>query len=171
MSTSTAPLSVTARGGGGAARILVAGALVGIFDILYAWLTWSVVLGRATAMQIPQSVAAGLLGRAAFRGGATTAALGLVLHFGIAYSWTGAYAVAVRRRAALRHAVRERRGAVAVGLLYGVIIWLVMTLIVMRVSRATPTPVLSWVYLISTVQHALLVGLPIVLIVRDGDRR
>jgi predicted ABC-type sugar transport system permease subunit len=76
---------------------VVAGGLVaGTLDIVYACLFWA--LKRdVPAQQILQSVAAGLLGKASFEGGAATAALGLALHFLIALSMSAVYYLVSRR--------------------------------------------------------------------------
>jgi len=59
----------------------------------------------------------------------------------------------------------------AAGLLLGVLIWLVMDLIVLPLSRARPTPVLSGRFVLNLVAHAVLVGLPIALLIRGSPRR
>jgi hypothetical protein len=59
--------------------VLLGGLVAGALDISYAWAFWALKAG-VPAMRIFQSVAKGLLGPASYRGGATTAALGLLLH-------------------------------------------------------------------------------------------
>src|SRR5689334_4296392 len=78
-----------------AAAILWGGLMCAVFDIAYAFLFF----GRlgARPMRILQSVSSGLLGTAAFRGGAKTAALGLLLHFVISFSAATIYYLASRR--------------------------------------------------------------------------
>ena len=68
-----------------AKAILIGGSIAGACDILYAIIySW---LARGTPpVKILQSVASGLLGKAAFEGGWLTAELGLFLHFFIAIS-------------------------------------------------------------------------------------
>src|SRR5438067_187466 len=75
------------------ARILAAGATVGVLDGLFATTWFAAVLRIASPGQVWQGVAGALLGREARQGGATTVAIGLVMHFGVAYGWTIAYAV------------------------------------------------------------------------------
>ena len=57
---------------------LVGGMVAGAIDISYAILAS---LPKAPPLRVMQAVASGLLGRAAFDGGATTGVLGLALHF------------------------------------------------------------------------------------------
>ena len=63
--------------------VLTGGVLAGALDITYACLFWRIKAGLP-ASRIFQSVAAGLLGTASFKGGTATAWLGLGLHFFIA---------------------------------------------------------------------------------------
>lgn len=74
--------------------IIVGGVLAGACDMGYALIYFSGVRG-APAIVIPQSIAAGLLGEAAFAGGAATAALGVALHWFIALTWWTGLAVHV----------------------------------------------------------------------------
>lgn len=163
---STASVSLAGRDRGDAARLFVAGTLVAVLDIGYAALLWVVVLKVLTPVQLLQSIAAGVLGKATYAGGLATAALGAVLHFTIAYGWTAVYLVAYRTSPALRRLVRANQGAVKVGLGFGILVWLVMDLVVLPLSRANPTPVLSGRFALNLVAHAVLVGLPIVWLVR-----
>ena len=60
--------------------ILVGGLIAGALDITYAFILWWL-RAQVTPMQILQSVATGLLGKASYDGGAGTAILGAFLHF------------------------------------------------------------------------------------------
>jgi len=74
-------------------RALVHGTLtVGILDILDAFIFFG--LRGVTPVRILQSIASGVLGRAAYQGGTRTAALGLALHFGISFGVVAAYLIA-----------------------------------------------------------------------------
>ena len=63
--------------------ILLGGLCVGLFDILDAIIFFGIRRGMSPG-HVFQSVARGLLGPEAFTGGATTIALGALLHFSIA---------------------------------------------------------------------------------------
>lgn len=139
--------------------VLCGGLVAGTLDITYAWAFWALKAG-VPAQRIFQSVAAGLLGRASYEGGAATAALGLSLHYFIATTMSVAYYVVARRWAALR----ER--PVVYGAAYGLILYGVMNYIVVPLSaagRGSQDPL--WVTL-SIVVHVLLIGVPIALFVR-----
>src|SRR5262245_40203943 len=78
------------------ACVLAGGLVAGTLDIIYACVFWALKV-KVPARRIFQSVARGLLGKAAFEGGAATAALGLSLHFFIATSMSLAYYLAALR--------------------------------------------------------------------------
>ena len=136
------------------------GLACGVFDITQACVGYGI-QNHLPPQRIFQSVASGLLGAKAFQGGAKTAALGLALHFFIAFSWAAGYYVAGRQIAFLT----ER--PVIAGLLYGEFVWLVMTLVVLPLSavhrwppRFDPASVIT-----GPIGHTVLVGLPIALAV------
>ena len=136
-----------------AARAIVYGGLaVGILDGLYAVVVWA--LRGVKPDRVFQGVAAGLLGRESFEGGLPTALLGLLLHFFIAFCVAAVYVLASRRWDVLT------RRPVICGLLYGVLVYLVMTFVVVPLSAARGgVPTLPR-FLLNAAAHALLVGLP-----------
>ena len=104
-------------------RALAAGTLaVGVLDILDAFIFFG--LRGAKPIGILQSIASGVLGRAAYQGGMRTAMLGLLLHFVIAFGVVAVYLVATRIIPALN------RRPVVYGVIYGVAVYAVMNLIV-----------------------------------------
>jgi hypothetical protein len=107
--------------------VLVGGLAVGTLDITFAITFWRIGYGVAPT-RVLQSVAAGLLGKASFAGGAPTAVLGGVLHFLIAMSMGLAYYAAGRRVTVLT------RRPVAAGLAYGVLLYAFMNLVVLPLS-------------------------------------
>jgi len=112
-------------------------------------------------LAILQSIASGLLGPAAYKGGVRTAVLGLLLHFFIACTASAIFYVAAKRLGFLR------RYAVISGLLYGFAIYLVMNWIVLPLSAVPkPRPAVPAISLLNGVLAVVvLVGLPISLIV------
>ena len=143
--------------------MLAGGLVAGTLDIAYACAFWAVKAG-VPPRRIFQSVAAGLLGRPSFEGGAATAALGLALHFLIATSMSAAYYLVARRWPLLR------RRPVPCGAAYGLILYAVMNYIVVPLSAAGPgskDPL--WIAL-SIAVHVLLIGIPIALLTRRAQR-
>jgi hypothetical protein len=125
---------------------------VGALDILDAFAFFG--LRGVSPVRILQSVAAGLLGQAAFRGGALTAALGLGLHFTIACVIVATYYVASGK---LRPLVRH---PVPWGVAYGVAAYAVMNYVVVPLSAAGGAPRTLPVILNGVLIHIAGVGLP-----------
>lgn len=142
--------------------ILVGGGIAGTLDILYA-IIFSSFRGVA-AQTIMQSVASGLLGKAAYEGGAGTASLGLVLHFSMALLIAAIFWFASRRLSFMT------RHAVASGFAYGVCVYVVMNFVVIPLSafptQMTFTPVRVAINLVA---HMILFGLPIALATRAAS--
>lgn len=139
--------------------VLVGGSIGGALDIIFA-ISFAAYNGLTPA-RLLQTVASGLLGDAAFSGGLPTAALGLVLHFGLSYLWAGIFLVAAQRLP------RLIRRPVLSGVLFGVAVFLTMRLVVLPLS-AFPYPVtfkpLGTV--LDLLSHTFLFGVPIALATR-----
>lgn len=117
-----------------AAGIIVLGALVaGTLDIVYAIGFWAIKAGVAP-MRILQSVAAGVLGDASFRGGIGSASLGLALHYLIMFAMVGACFLLAR------HWPPLRRQPLLFGAIYGLMLYAVMTYVVVPLSAAAASP-------------------------------
>lgn len=142
--------------------IVIATLVAGTLDITAAILTW---LTRGVApARVLQSVASGVLGRAAVAGGAPTAALGLFLHFAIMSAIVALFVLASRRWSLLTP--RALPPAIGCGIVYGIAVYVVMTYVVVPLS-ASPirTPALPQ-FLEGVAVHILCVGIPIALIAR-----
>ncbi|HEX6899706.1 MAG TPA: hypothetical protein VF789_08335 [Thermoanaerobaculia bacterium] len=147
------------------AQALLFGTLtVGTLDILDAFLFFYL-YREVSPIRILQSIAAGVLGRESFQGGIPTAALGLLLHYFIAFMVVLTYWLASRRMPGLAHR------PLLYGLLYGLAVYVVMNFVVVPLSaagsgiRIPATPVLINGLLI----HALGVGLPSALFARAAS--
>ena len=135
----------------------IGGGIGGLLDAIYATVLWGVILGSNPA-GIWQSVAAGLLGKASFDGGNATAALGLALHFFIAFVMALVYVLASRRLPVLLSR------PILMGVLYGFVLYVVMNFVVVPLSAIgwrTPTLVGS---IRALIPHILFVGPAISLI-------
>src|SRR5688500_13376587 len=112
--------------------LFLAGFAAGVLDILAAFALSAYYGG--TPARVLRAIASGVLGPQASQGGAATAALGLALHFVIAMGAAAVYFVAARRVPVLvRHAVPY-------GVAYGVMVYGVMQLVVLPLSRVTQRP-------------------------------
>lgn len=137
---------------------------VGTLDILDAFIFNG--FRGVSPTRILQFIASGVLGRESFSGGAATAALGLLLHFFIAFVVVTLYILASRRLPILA------RQPFVFGPLYGVLVHLAMHYVIVPLSAVTrapgPTPAASMInqYLI----HAFGVGLVSALFARAARR-
>src|SRR5688500_11047274 len=108
--------------------ILYGGLVVGVLDLLDAFIFFGLRSG-ARPLNILHSIAAVALGRDAARaGGMRTAALGVLLHFAIAFIITAIYVVASRFLPVLR------KRWIVCGLAFGVAAYFVMTFGVVPLS-------------------------------------
>lgn len=149
-------------------RVAAAAATVAVLDLAFATVLWVLIQQKITMVQLVQGIAGGVMGKAAFAAGAASVALGLAVHCTIAFAWTIVYLIVVRRSATLRQIVATWRGALLLGVGYGVLVWLLMDFVVLPLSRATPTPLFSANFLYTLLAHVTVVGPPIVLLLKDG---
>jgi hypothetical protein len=82
-------------------RLLRAGVFTGISDGVFACVLAPTVL-HITVARLWQGVASVLIGPGAFEGGTQTALIGVLMHFGVAFSWSTVLFVLVERSAWLR---------------------------------------------------------------------
>jgi uncharacterized membrane protein YagU involved in acid resistance len=144
--------------------VFYGGLAAATLDIVNAIAFWQL-YSETPAMRILQAIAAGLLGKAAFEGGAGTAALGLALHYLIAFGMAFVYWLsAARIPALLRHPV-------AAGLVYGAVTWVAMNYVIVPLSRAAPPPFIPAWLADGILAHLLLVGLLLAFVARWSANR
>ena len=138
--------------------ILAGGLIAGALDITYAFILWWL-RAQVTPMQILQSVATGLLGKASYDGGAGTAILGAFLHFFNALVIAAIFVGASRIWPVLA------RRVTLFGPLYGIGVYLVMNYVVLPLSAFPPRtkPPAPVVWITGVLAHMFLIGLPIAL--------
>ena len=139
------PNALLAIGVGG----LVAGALdLTQACILFGW-------------DIPLAIAAGLIGRQAFHGGAGTYVLGVCLHFFIACSAAAVYYAASRKLEFMTE------HPIVCGLFFGAAVEEVMNLVVLPLSALHARgPYKLYDLILGLVVHMIVIGLPIAYSVR-----
>jgi hypothetical protein len=126
----------------------VGGLIAGSLDLTQAMILFGA--------RIPFSIAAGLLGRQAFRGGVGTFVLGVFLHFFIAFSAAAVYYAASRRLSFLKE------HPLVCGLIFGAAVEDVMTLIVLPLSALHARgPYQLDDLILGLLVHMVVVGLPI----------
>lgn len=141
--------------------ILWGGLVAGILDAIDGVVAFGT--QGANPIQVLQYIASGALGPSAFQGGLSTAALGALFHFFIAWLAAGAYVIASQWMPILK------TQAVRFGLLYGGAVYFFMGYLVLPLSAVAPAPFHLGLFLNGVVGHALFVGLPIALFTRRTE--
>lgn len=144
--------------------ILVTWAVTALWDFVCATLL-SVAAYGSTFSRLWQGVASTVIGPAALSMGGRGVAVGLGLHLLVALTWSTIFVLALDRSSALRHVVSRPDGAVAVATVYGPIIWLVMSLVVIRLATGRPTA-FGFRWWVQIVAHVPFVTLPLVFTAR-----
>jgi len=140
--------STEKRAGNAILAIVVGGLVAGTLDLTQA----VILFGK----NIPLAIAGGLLGPQAFRGGAGTYILGVLLHFFIACSAAAIYFAASRK---LRFLTEH---PLVSGLFFGAAVQLVMSLVVLPLSALHAMGPYTYRDLVSGfLVHMVIVGLPI----------
>ena len=136
---------------------VVGGLFAGACDMTYALLWFGGVKG-APLIKIPQSVAAGLIGKASYDGGAGTLVLGLALHWLVALIWASIYVFAGRRL--LPDLLRR---PIPYGLAYGAWIYFFMNWVVLPLDAMHTKPHIAPLdtWLTGLAIHVLGIGLAI----------
>lgn len=131
-----------------AAGILDAIAAVSVYNYFYGY----------GPLQVYQFVASALLGDKAYQGGLSSAFFGLILHFFIAFMASIAFYIGFTKFSFLRNY------KILAGLLYGIVVWAVMNLLVLPMTKI-PAAEFDMVSFIAIIWHMIFVGLPISLII------
>jgi hypothetical protein len=150
-------------------RLVRAWLLTGVTDGLFSSVL-SVAFYGSTVSRLFQGVAATLLGPESFDGGVRTAAIGVLMHFGVALGWSAVFLFLVMRLRWIRDLLASRYGVVKVAALYGPFIWLVMSLAVIPFLLDRP-PAISIRWWVQLIGHIPFVGLPIVWSIGKGAPR
>jgi hypothetical protein len=137
--------------------IASAGLIAGILDITSAFVIAGI---KGTgSIRMLQGIASGLLGQRSFEGGMATAALGLAIHFLIAFTAAKLFYAASRKFSFLT------QNAIVSGLLYGIAVYVVMYWLVIPLVFPNARPSISR-DVTAVIIHMVLIGLPIALVVR-----
>src|SRR5262245_29180460 len=141
-------------------RFVSAGLLTGITDFLFACVL-SIGFYHSTFSRLWQGVASVPLGPDALNGGARTTAIGVLIHFGVAFGWSAVFLFLVMRLSWVRAILASRFGVAKIAAIYGPLIWMVMSLVVIPILlHRAPSITSRW--WIQGIGHFPFVGLPIV---------
>ena len=113
--------------------ILITGLIAGTLDIVAACVNVSISSGTA-AVVVLQYIASVFLGKESYAMGFASALLGLIVHYAISYGWTSVFFLLYPKLKFLSG------NKVVVGLLYGVFVWLVMNLVILKLIGSGNRP-------------------------------
>lgn len=148
-------------------RLVRAGLATGVVDALFSSALAAFVYG-STVTRLWQGVTSTLLGAAAFDGGTRTAAIGLAIHFGVAFTWSAVFLALYLSSSWLREAVASPYGVLAVAAVYGPIIWMVMSLAIIPLLTHRP-PAINIRWWVQFFGHIPAVALPIVALISGSQ--
>jgi len=143
---------------------VIGGLIIGLLHItIQLWVVYGLIL-KTPFIATLQYIASGLLGESAFAGGLATALLGLILEIVMLIIIAGIFILSADRIPVLR------RNIILGSLLYGFGVFIVMNLIVQPLSAAPTLPAPPTGLVIELIlDHILLVGLPLGILVRRND--
>lgn len=146
--------------------LLRAGLLTAVVDGIFA--TCLAEFGYGTgAARMWRGVASTLLGPSANDGGAAMVLVGLVMHVGVAFTWSTIFLAIASRSEALRRALAAPGGVLGVALVWGPLIWTVMSFVVIpSFTGRLPTVTPRW--WIQASGHVGFVALPMAWAVARG---
>ena len=151
-----------------ASRLAAAGLLIGTVDGLWA-IVLTLIYGRSLT-RLWQGIAATAFGDRMFDGGASTVLLGVLMHFGVAFAWSAVFLLLVMRSAWLRNVLDSPHGVLKVAAVYGPMIWIVMSVVVIPLLTGRPPAAITGRWWIQLAGHVVFVGLPIVWSIWHGTR-
>jgi len=148
--------------------LVQAGLLVAAIDGAFATVL-TVAFYGSTFTRLWQGVASVPLGREAFEGGARTMWIGLGLHVCVAFWWSAVFLYGAMRLEIVRRLLVSRLGVLKVAALYGPLVWLAMTMVVIPIfTKRPPSFALRW--WVQLLGHVPFVALPITWMARQGVR-
>jgi hypothetical protein len=135
--------------------ILVAGFIAGTLDISTAMIVY-----HFPAEPMGRHIASGAVGReAAQAGGMGMVVLGFFFHYFIAYSWTTLFFLLYPKVSILQ------KNKYVVGLLYGIVVWIVMNRIVLPMTMIKRASTFSWsAAALGAAILMVMIGLPVSLL-------
>jgi hypothetical protein len=141
-------------------RWVRAGLLTAVTDGLF-----SSILSRffyhSTVARLFQGVAATLLGPSAIGGGTRTALIGIAMHIGVAFGWSGVFVFGLMRVPAIRRILASSYGIIKVAAIYGPCIWMVMSLVVIPQLVHRP-PAITFRWWVQFFGHIPFVAVPMI---------
>src|SRR5262245_38203892 len=140
--------------------IVRAGLLTAVVDGTFSSVLSALFYG-STVTRLFQGVASTVLGPRAIDGGTATFAIGVLMHFGVAFGWSTVFGLIHSRSRWVRGVLSSPGGVVKVAAVFGPFVWLAMSLVVIPLLTRRP-PAITFRWWVQLLGHAPFVGLPIV---------
>lgn len=134
--------------------VLSAGLIAGTLDGIAAALVYVIRTGK-NPLNVYRYVASGVFGQDALSGGVTMAMMGILFHYTIATSWALIFFVLCSRNSILL------KNWLLSGIAYGIVVWLLMNLVILPLSRVSSAPMTVDSVIIGATVIMGCVGLPI----------
>ena len=147
-------------------RLLGGGLLTAIVDGLFACFLSGVVY-RTGVTRLWQGVASVLLGPSALTGGTRTALIGVLMHFGVAFTWSAIFLFLVARWGRVRELLAAPWGVLKVGAIYGPFIWMMMSLLIIPAFTGR-SPAITTRWWVNFLGHIPFVAVPMLWAIRGG---
>ena len=151
---------------GASSRLARAGMLTGVVDGVWA-IVLTLLYGR-TVTRLFQGIAATAFGDGMYKGGLPTTLLGVVMHFGVAFAWSAIFLLLVTRSQWLRGVLDSRYGVVKIAAVYGPVIWIVMSVVVIPLLVHRPVTI-TYRWWIQLAGHIAFVGMPMIWSIGRGS--
>jgi hypothetical protein len=120
---------------------------------------------HGTPAHLWQGVASTVLGPIALDGGPRPIVIGILLHLAVSFTWSAVFVAVTRVSPAIRRVIAWPSGALAVAAVYGPIIWLAMSLIVIPIATGKP-PRFTFRWWVQIFAHIPFVTIPLVFTAR-----
>ena len=140
--------------------------VIAVVDWIFAS-TLGVVAYGSTVGRVWQGVASVVLGPSALQGGLRTVLVGVALHLCVAFTWTAVFLGLALLSERLRAIISTPGGVLAVAVVYGPLVWIVMSTLVIPSATGRP-PKIGARWWVQIVAHMFFVALPIVAMVARG---
>ena len=143
-----------------ATRLIRAGLLTALIDGLFSSFL-AVFVYKSGFARLWQGVSSTVLGPEAINGGTRPVLIGLLMHLGVAFGWSTVFLVLCTQVQAIRRVVASPAGPLKVAALYGPLIWMMMSLVIIPQLVDRP-PTITWRWWVQFFGHIPFVALPIV---------
>ncbi len=140
--------------------VLKTGILVGSFDILAAFILVLIRTGKLQVFNILKFIASGIFGKDASEGGLKMVTIGLVIHYTIAFLFTGLFFWLYPK---MNLGAKNKW---ITGIIYGILVWFVMNRLVLPLSNVVHRPFSLSNALINIGILIICIGIPLSLLAR-----